>query len=258
MSAGAWAFFDYDNDGLEDLLLVNGHVFPEVDRLDTDIRYRDRAILYRNTGEGRFEDVSLSSGPGIVEKHAARGAAFADSDNDGAVEVLVNNQNEPPTLLRPAEPPPGNWIILDLGGAIGARVALTAGGRTQHGEVRGGGSYLSQNDLRVRFGLGQAEAATAEIAWPAGETTRHEGLEANKVHRINGYGSSGRMTEPPRAIGPQRNPEAACGIQLARENSRLDRRGRAHGYRSSQGNQGSRNSRRPRAFRRACAAGRRP
>ncbi len=177
-------FFDYDNDGREDLLLVSGHVFPEVDKLDTDIRYRDRAILYHNEGAGRFKDVSLSSGPGITEAHAARGAAFSDSDNDGAVEVLINNQNEPPTLLRLAEPPKGNWIILDLGGAIGASVKLTAGGRTQRGEVRGGGSYLSQNDLRVRFGLADAMTAAAEIRWPGGKTTRHEGLAADQVHKL--------------------------------------------------------------------------
>ncbi len=185
-------FFDYDNDGFEDLLLVNGHVFPEVDRLDTDIRYRDRAILYRNEGAGRFEDVSLASGPGILEPHAARGAAFADYDNDGTVDVLVNNQNEPPTLLRLTEPPPGNWIILDIGGAIGARVTLTASGRSQHAEVRGGGSYLSQNDLRVRFGLGQAEIATVDVRWPNGQTTRQEALTANKVHKISGYRRSRR------------------------------------------------------------------
>ena len=97
-------FFDFDNDGWQDLLLVNGHVFPEVDRLKIDIHYKDRAILYRNDGTGKFADISESAGPGILEKHSARGAAFGDYDNDGAVEVLVNNQNEPPSLLKQ----PGN------------------------------------------------------------------------------------------------------------------------------------------------------
>ena len=93
-------FFDFDNDGWKDLLLVNGHVFPEVEKLNIDIRYKDRAILYRNLGNGKFADISESSGPGILERHSSRGAAFGDYDNDGSVEVLVNNQNEPPSLLR--------------------------------------------------------------------------------------------------------------------------------------------------------------
>jgi enediyne biosynthesis protein E4 len=168
-------FFDFDNDGWPDLLLVNGHVFPEVDLLATDIRYKDRAILYRNEGEGRFTDISESAGPAIAAKHSARGAAFGDYDNDGAVEALVNNQNEAPSLMRQRNRPPGNWIILKLEGrrsnrsAIGARVSVTAGGRTQTGEVRSGGSYLSQNDLRLHFGLGGARAVDrVEIRWPSG------------------------------------------------------------------------------------------
>ncbi len=168
-------FFDYDNDGWKDLLLVNGHVFPEVDGLHIDIHYRDRAILYRNNGNGTFTDISQRAGPGILERHAARGAAFGDYDNDGAVEVLVNNQNEPPSLLKSARKPAGHWVILKLEGvksnrsAIGARVRLTAGGRTQIDEVRSGGSYLSQNDLRLHFGLGRvARIEEVEIDWPSG------------------------------------------------------------------------------------------
>ncbi len=182
-------FLDYDNDGDEDVLLVNGHVFPEVDKLPGDIRYRERAILYRNDGDGRFVDVSESSGPAIVELHAARGAAFADADFDGRVDVLVNNQNETPSLFR-VEEAPGNWIVLHLEGtasnrsAIGAKVSVTAGERTQTGEVRGGGSYLSQNALRLRFGLGDADSAALEVAWPNGETQSVSRLEANRIHRI--------------------------------------------------------------------------
>lgn len=183
-------FLDFDNDGLEDLLLVNGHVFPEVDRMAGDLRYRERAVLYRNLGDGRFDDVSESSGPGILELHAARGAAFGDADNDGRPDVLINNQNEPPTLLTLEDQPEGGWIVLDLEGteanrsAIGARIRLTAGGRTQVGEVRGGGSYLSQNSLRVRFGIGAAESAEIEIDWPGDATQRVSGLAVNRVHRI--------------------------------------------------------------------------
>lgn len=184
-------FFDFDNDGLEDLLLVNGHVFPEVDRLNTDIHYRERAILYRNLGEGRFEDISLAGGPGLLEKHAARGAAFGDMDGDGAVEVLVNNQNEPPSLLDQRTQPQGGWIVLKLEGmksnrsAIGARVELAAGGRRQVREIRSGGSYLSQSDLRLHFGLGEATSVeSVEIRWPSGAEQTVRGLAPGRVHVI--------------------------------------------------------------------------
>ncbi|MGA8596614.1 MAG: CRTAC1 family protein [Bryobacteraceae bacterium] len=172
-------FFDYDNDGWPDLLLVNGHVFPEVDKLHIDIHFRDRAILYHNLGNGKFEDVSLSSGPGIAEAHAARGAAFADLDNDGEVEVVVNNQNEPPTLLKLRNAPAGHWIELRLIGtrsnrsAIGAQVTIRAGGRAQIQEVRSGGSYLSQNDFRLHFGVGTAEVVDQIVVrWPCGTVQR--------------------------------------------------------------------------------------
>jgi len=168
-------FFDFDNDGWKDLLLVNGHAFPEVDTLHIDIHYKDRAILYRNMGAGRFEDISEHAGPGVLEKHSSRGATFGDIDNDGTVEIAINNQNESPSLLKQTEKPPGHWEILKLIGtrsnrsAIGARVKLTAGGETQVDEVRSGGSYLSQNDLRLHFGLGSAsQIARIEIVWPSG------------------------------------------------------------------------------------------
>jgi hypothetical protein len=168
-------FFDFDHDGWKDLLLVNGHVFPEVDRLGIDIRFRDRAILYRNLGDSKFADVSSSSGPAILEPHAARGAAFGDLDNDGSVEVLINNQNESPSLFRQSSPPAGAWIQLKLEGVrsnrsgLGARVRVIAGGRTQQDEVRSGGSYLSHSDLRLHFGLGEARLVERiEIEWPSG------------------------------------------------------------------------------------------
>lgn len=184
-------FFDFDNDGWQDLLLVNGHVFPEVDRLKLDIHYKDRAILYRNEGAGKFSDISESAGPGILERHSARGAAFGDIDNDGAVEILINNQNEPPTLLKQTRKPPGNWIILKLSGtrsnrsAIGATVKLTAGGRAQTAEVRSGGSYLSQNDFRLHFGLGRATRVNSvEIRWPSGRREVERNLGVNRVVAI--------------------------------------------------------------------------
>ena len=168
-------FFDFNNDGWKDLLLVNGHVFPEVDGLHIDIHYKDRPILYQNLGNGKFQDISEHAGPGLLEKHSSRGAAFGDFDNDGAVEIAVNNQNDPPSLLKQAVNPPGHWILLKLEGtrsnrsAIGARVKLVAAGHAQTGEVRSGGSYLSQNDLRLHFGLGAARRVERiEILWPSG------------------------------------------------------------------------------------------
>jgi hypothetical protein len=168
-------FFDYDNDGWPDLLLVNGHVFPEVEKLHTDIHFRDRAILYHNLHNGKFEDVSLNSGPGLVEQHSSRGAAFGDIDNDGSVEVLINNQNESPTLLKLSKTAPGHWISLRLIGtrsnrsAIGALVSVKCAGRTQIQEVRSGGSYLSQNDFRLHFGIGSAtEVDRIVVKWPSG------------------------------------------------------------------------------------------
>jgi hypothetical protein len=167
-------FFDFDNDGWKDLLLVNGHVFPEVESLHIDIHYKDHAILYRNLGNGKFRDISLEGGPAFAERHSSRGAAFGDIDNDGSIEIAVNNQNEPPSLLKQATSYPGHWLILKLIGtrsnrsAIGARVRVSSNGHQRMGEVRSGGSYLSQNDLRLHFGLGSASNVELEIAWPSG------------------------------------------------------------------------------------------
>jgi hypothetical protein len=180
-------FFDYDNDGWPDLFLVNGHAFPEVDRLKIDVHYRERAILYHNE-KGKFVDISESAGPGVNERHSSRGAAFGDYDNDGTVKVLINHQNEGPSLLRPTARQANHWITLRLEGvqanrsAIGARVKVTAGSLTQTDEVRSGGSYLSQNDLRLHFGLGAAaKVDRIEITWPGGARQVESGVEVNQV-----------------------------------------------------------------------------
>ena len=156
-----------------------------------DIHYKDRAILYRNLRNGKFQDISQSAGPALAELHSARGAAFGDMDNDGMVEIAVNNQNEAPSLWKQTAAPSGNWVILKLSGmrsnrsGIGARVRLTAGGRTQSGEVRSGGSYLSQNDLRLHFGLGEARIVDRiEILWPGGKRQVLERQTANRILNI--------------------------------------------------------------------------
>jgi hypothetical protein len=181
-------FFDFNNDGWKDLLLVNGHAFPEVENLHIDIHYKDRAILYQNLGTGRFRDISVDAGPAFLEKHSSRGAAFGDIDNDGAVEVAINNQNEAPSLLKQAVNPPGHWVILQLIGTrsnrsgIGARVKLTANGHAQTEEVRSGGSYLSQNDLRLHFGLGGASRIDQiQISWPSGQNQVLHDLACDRV-----------------------------------------------------------------------------
>jgi enediyne biosynthesis protein E4 len=183
-------FFDFDNDGWADLFLANGHAFPEVDRLNTDIRYRERAILYANE-RGKFRDISESAGPAVLDAHSSRGVAFADYDNDGLVEILINNQNEPPSLLRQTVKPSNHWITLSLEGvrsnrsAIGAQVRVIAGALVQTAEVRSGGSYLSQSDLRLHFGLGtESQVDKIEITWPGGLLQVETGLPVDRVAHI--------------------------------------------------------------------------
>ena len=185
------ALFDFDNDGWKDLLLVNGHVFPEIDRLGTDIHYRDRAILYHNTGKGTFQDISAEAGAAIASRHSARGLAVGDIDNDGTLEVLVNNQNEPPSLWKQDKRAAGHWLLIKLAGsrsnrsAIGARVVVSTAGHLQTDELRSGGSYLSQNDLRLHFGLGAATRADSiTVRWPSGEKTVLRDVAADRVVTI--------------------------------------------------------------------------
>jgi len=185
------AFFDFDNDGWKDLLLVSGHVFPEVEQKRIDIHFKDRRILYRNLGGGKFEDISEGAGPAIMEPHSSRGLAVGDIDNDGALEAVINNQGEPPSLFKQSGKPPGNWVRIELEGtqsnrsAIGARVRLTSGGITQTDEVRSGGSYLSQSEFGLHFGLGGARRIDrVEIRWPNGLTEEKAGLETNRIHKF--------------------------------------------------------------------------
>ncbi len=184
-------FFDFDNDGWDDLFLVNGHAFPEVDSLGIDIHYKDRAILYQNVHGGKFRDVSTLSGPGILERHSARGVAMADIDNTGVVSIAINNQNDSPSLLKQETAFGNHWVVLRLIGqrsnrsAIGARVKVTANHHVQTAEVRSGGSYLSQNDLRLHFGLGNASLIDRiEILWPSGKRQEIENQPVNRIHVI--------------------------------------------------------------------------
>ena len=182
------AFVDLDNDGWLDLFLVNGHVYPEVQRLQTEAGYKQRKVVYRNLANGRFEDVTERLGPPVTTPAAGRGAAFGDLDNDGDVDVVVNNVHAEPDLFRLDSPAGAHWTMLKLVGtksnrsAIGARVRLFAPGGRQVQEVRGGGSYYSQNDLRVHFGLGpSAVVERVEVRWPNGLEEGWKDLEADRI-----------------------------------------------------------------------------
>jgi len=180
---------DFDNDGRLDLFAANGHVHPAADRSGQGTTYLQRDQVFRNLGTGRFEDVSASAGPGLALERSSRGAAFADYDDDGDVDVLVVNMNDRPTLLRNDTQGAGHWLTVRLEGTgrnrdgIGARVSIEAGGRTQVAEVRAGGSYLSHNDTRVHAGLGSAEAVERlEIRWPDGAVEVARDLAADRFY----------------------------------------------------------------------------
>jgi hypothetical protein len=187
-------FFDFDNDGWADILICNGHVYPEVEQLKTEAGYAQRKLLYQNLHNGHFADVSFQVGPGISEPSTSRGAAFGDFDNDGDVDVVVNTVNDFPQLLRCDSKLEHNWIKVRTIGTksnrsgIGARVRCVthpAGETKAHqqiDEVRSGGGYFSQNDLRVHFGLGKAEKVDVlEIRWPSGQVDTVKDLKVNQV-----------------------------------------------------------------------------
>jgi hypothetical protein len=187
-------FFDFDNDGWPDILLCNGHVYPEVEQLKTEAGYAQRKLLYRNLRNGRFEDISMQVGAGISDPVAARGCAFGDFDNDGDIDVVVNTVNDYPQLLRCDSKSRNNWIKVKTIGTksnrsgIGARLKCITRPpdekdmHQQIDEVRSGGSYYSQNDLRIHFGLGKAEKVELlEIRWPSGQVEQIKNIAANQL-----------------------------------------------------------------------------
>jgi hypothetical protein len=187
-------FFDFDNDGWPDILICNGHVYPEVEQLKTEAGYAQRKLLYRNLRDGHFEDVSLEAGPGISDRIAARGCAFGDFDNDGDIDIIVNPINDYPQLIRCDSETGNNWIKVRTIGTrsnrsgIGARlkcVSRVPGETKPHqqvDEVRSGGGYFSQNDLRVHFGIGKAEKVEVlEIRWPSGQIDIVRDIKPNQL-----------------------------------------------------------------------------
>lgn len=196
-------FLDFDNDSWLDILLVNGHVYPEVERLNNEAGYPQRKVLYQNQHTGHFKDITEKIGGALIEPTASRGCAFGDFDNDGDVDVVINPVNDYPALLRADATTGNNWIAVKTIGVksnrtgVGARVkvvtesvprAVTSGAgaeRVQIDEVRSGGSYYSQNDLRVHFGLGKAaKVKTLAVHWPSGTVDTINEPPINQVVQV--------------------------------------------------------------------------
>jgi hypothetical protein len=184
-------FADLDNDGWLDLFHVTGTVYPEVEKVYPDYRFKTQRVVYRNLGNGSFEEVSELCGPAVLAPHSSRGCAFGDFNNDGNLDILIMNMSQPPSLLKNENRSSNHWLVVKAMGtrsnrsAIGARVAVTAGGRPQIREVLSGSSYLSQSDLRQHFGLGEAKKADRiEVRWPSGLVERLDSVEANQFVTI--------------------------------------------------------------------------
>ena len=178
---------DLDNDGLPDLFIVTGNVYPDTEKTLPAYPYRSPALLYRNLGEGRFEQLTKEAGPALAERSSARGLAIGDIDNDGDLDILIWNRNEPPSLLRNDLKSRNHWLLARLTGtksnraAIGASVSVLAGGRRQAQPVLSQTSFLSASDLRLHFGLGGATSAQVTIRWPNGARERYAVPQVDRV-----------------------------------------------------------------------------
>ena len=191
-------FFDFDNDGWPDLILANGHVYPEVDKYHLGSSYQEPRILYHNNGNGTFADISESAGAGITTASSSRGLAVGDFWNDGRISVVVSNMNAQPSLLANQVRYPNHWITFKTVGTvsnrdgIGARITVKVGKRILVDEVRSGSSYISNNDMRVHFGLDAAtKIDSVTVRWPSGRMETFEGLSVDAIHTLKeGSGSA--------------------------------------------------------------------
>jgi len=181
---------DFDNDGATDVFIVTGHVYPEIERPYPSYPFRGPRLLFRNLGNGRFEEMLEGAGPALGQLHASRGCAFGDFDNDGDIDVLIVNLNEPPSLLRNDTSGVNHWLKVKLVGttsnrsAIGARVTVTSGAASQTQEVQSQSSFLSANDPRLHFGLALAEEARVHVRWPSGKWTSPITVRSNRLVTI--------------------------------------------------------------------------
>ncbi len=198
-------FFDMDNDGWLDLFVANGHVYPQMDNVKGSAAYAEPMLLHRNLRNGTFEEVSKAAGIADMPLKSRRGAAFGDIANNGNVDIVVLNVGEPPSLLLNTNSIANHRVLFQLIGtksnraAIGARVTVHAAGMTQFDEVRSGGSYISQNDLRLHFGLGAAaKIDSVEVRWPTGKTETFKDVAGDKIYTITeGQGIKESATLPP-------------------------------------------------------------
>jgi enediyne biosynthesis protein E4 len=178
---------DFDNDGYPDLFMVTGHVYPEIERKLSQYAYKTPRVIFRNLGNGVFEELIDTAGAGVAAAHCSRGCAFGDFDNDGDIDVLIVNLNEPPSLLRNDLKRTANWIKVKLQGtksnrsAIGARVLVHYGGKTQAQALLSQSSFLSCNDPRLHFGLGGSTVADIDVYWPNGAHETYKKIAANQL-----------------------------------------------------------------------------
>jgi hypothetical protein len=182
--------FDLDNDGRPDILSVTGTVYPELEPVYAKYPRRGPRLVFRNMGDGKFVEMGEEVGPGISARHVSRGCAFGDFDNDGDLDVVIMNQNEPPSLLRNDAPATNHWLKVRLEGtksnrsAIGGRVAIRCGGKTQAQEVMSQSSYVSVNDPRLHFGLGAEKSTDIEVRWPLGKQDTFKNVAADQLVTI--------------------------------------------------------------------------
>jgi hypothetical protein len=200
---------DLDNDSNPDIFLVTGQVYPELEAVNPKYPRRGPRILFRNRGNGTFVQIPEDSQPALSERHVSRGCAFGDFDNDGDLDILIMNQNEPPSLLRNDAPQQNHWIKVRLNGtksnrsAIGAKVTIRCGSKVQVQEVMSQSSYVSANDPRLHFGLGAVDSVELEVRWPLGTIEAYKNVPADRLITLQEGSSSFKVDKFTPAVQKQ-------------------------------------------------------